>query len=92
MPDQQGTTGADGQVLFRNLGHWVWYATFHGTFANRALQEPGAQGKPPWGTNPQGNGFPLVVDPQLENEANIATPATSEAKHHQQNYACPWRE
>lgn len=78
VPDQQGTTGADGQVLFRKLGYWVWYATFHGTFANRAIQEPGAQGKPPYGTNPQGNGFPLVVDPQLENEANIATPATLE--------------
>ncbi len=77
-PDQQGTTGAGGQVLFRNLGHWVWYATFHGTFANRSIQEPGAQGKPPYGTNTQGNGFPLVVDPQLENEANIATPAASE--------------
>jgi hypothetical protein len=78
LPDQQGTTGADGQVVFANLGHWVWYATFQGAFAGSAIQGPDAQGKPPWGTNPQGNGFPLVVDPQLENEANIATPAASE--------------
>ncbi len=71
MPTQEATTDATGQAPFQNLEHWVWYATFSGAFAGHSLQLSKDQGKPPWGTNPAGDGFPLVVDPQLENEGNL---------------------
>jgi hypothetical protein len=76
VPTQQATTDTTGRASFADLDHWVWYATFAGSVAGQPLQAQSEQGQPPWGTNPAGNGFPLVVDPQLENASNLS-PITS---------------
>ena len=76
---RQATTDAQGQSTFPPLNGWIWYLTLHGTVAGRPIEDPASQGKPPWGTNPAGGGFPIVADPPLENAAAISTPAASAA-------------
>jgi hypothetical protein len=78
-PLRQATTDAQGRATFPPLDGWIWYLTLHGTVAGRPLEDPASQGKPPWGTNPAGGGFPIVADPPLENAAAISTPAASAA-------------
>jgi hypothetical protein len=76
---RQATTDDQGQATFPPLDGGIWYLTLHGTVAGRPIEDSAAQGKPPWGTNPAGGGFPIVVDPPLENAAAISTPAASAA-------------
>ena len=66
---RQATTDAQGQSTFPPLNGWIWYLTLHGTVAGRPIEDPASQGKPPWGTNPAGGGFPIVADPPLENQS-----------------------
>jgi hypothetical protein len=72
---RQATTDAQGRATFPPLDGWIWYLTLHGTVAGRPIEDPASQGKPPWGTNPAGDGFPIVADPPLEDTAAIPTAA-----------------
>jgi hypothetical protein len=71
---RQATTDAQGRATFPPLDGGIWYLTLHGTVAGRPIEDSAAQGKPPWGTNPAGGGFPIVADPPLESAAALATP------------------
>lgn len=69
QPMRTATTDATGTATFVDLGPALWLATFRGSVQGHPIQPPAAQGQPPAGTNPAGNGFPLFVEPQSEDSA-----------------------
>jgi len=66
---QQAITDATGQAVFANLGSDLWTVTFTGTVGGRSIQPAAAQGQPPYGANPAGGGFGVLLEPQSEDAA-----------------------
>jgi len=72
-PGRQATTDAQGSVIFAGLGPWIWYATLAGAYQAHELQPAVDQGRPPYGFNPAGGGFPVRVE-AAEDPESVATP------------------